>query len=161
MIQVLFVCLGNICRSTMAEGVFAHLVKQAGLQEQIGSDSAGTANYHPGRAPDARTLAVLTHYEIAYTHRARQITPADFERFNYILAMDGANLADLKRVAQGLPGHTARLDMMGAYLPLQAGRCVPVPDPYYEDDSAFEEVYQMLYPACQQLLRQICAEHQL
>ncbi|MGV3525827.1 MAG: low molecular weight protein-tyrosine-phosphatase [Candidatus Sericytochromatia bacterium] len=159
MIQVLFVCLGNICRSTMAEGIFAHLVMEAGLSGQIQADSAGTANYHPGREPDARTLAVLTRYQIPYTHRARQVVSADFSQFDYILAMDTDNFAQLNRVAQSLPeAATARLEMMGRYL---SEECAPIPDPYYEEDSAFEDVYQMLYPACQQLLRQIRQEHTL
>lgn len=153
MVKVLFVCLGNICRSPMAEAVFASQVVQAGLQHLIFTDSAGTANYHPGERPDHRTLKVLKLQGIQTPHLARQIQPADFTESDYIIAMDRQNLMDLERVAERHPGPTARLELMGAYCPEVPERGVP--DPYYDDLAAFELVYNMLKPACQALLEHI------
>jgi len=161
MIHVLFVCLGNICRSPMAEAIFAHQVQQAGLSQQLQADSAGTANYHTGGRPDHRTLKILARHGIQTAHRARQVSRSDFQTFDYILAMDHHNLENLQRMqaslAQRPEGVKARLELMGAY-ELEQPVLREVPDPYYGELDDFEQVYQMLAPACARLLQEIQAQ---
>lgn len=158
MIQVLFVCLGNICRSPMAEAIFAHLVQQAELNEKIFTDSAGTSNYHPDEPPDRRTLQVLKQNGIFTQHRARQIRHQDFESFDYVVAMDHQNLENMHRWVRQQPPLKARLCLMGEF-ELDCSTPRAVPDPYYGDLADFEEVYAMLLPACEKLLQDIRREH--
>lgn len=157
MTRVLFVCLGNICRSPMAEAIFAHLVEQAGLYAEFEIDSAGTSNYHPGKLPDQRTTQILKQHGIQRVHHARQVTPQDFETFDYILAMDQQNWIDLQHVQARARHPKARLERMNAFDHQASG--VDVPDPYYDGLPEFEAVYQMLLPACQNLLKVIRAQH--
>ena len=96
MIRVLFVCLGNICRSPMAEGLFAHKVRLAGLEREIETDSAGTGHWHLGSEPHKETRRMLQQNRIAYSHRARQITQADLDSFDYVITMDEENLANVQ-----------------------------------------------------------------
>lgn len=151
MIQILFICLGNICRSPMAEAIFSHQVYLAGLNRRIKTDSAGTSNYHPGKQADHRTRQILKNHGITTTHSARQILHQDFKNFQYILAMDHQNLENLSRVYRQMHEPVAKLELIGHYEPDQV---TPreVPDPYYGELEDFEEVYQMLEPACAKLL---------
>ncbi len=150
-IRVLFVCLGNICRSPMAEAVFQHLVNEAGLSEAIVVDSAGTAGWHAGEKAHRGTRAVLAEHNIPYDGRSRQVTLRDFEQFHYILAMDRSNLDDLRRMA---PQNTsAKIFLFMDYAENPSTH--EVPDPYY--DGRFEEVYGLVRQAAVGLLAHIRA----
>lgn len=156
MLRVLFVCLGNICRSPMAEAVFRHKVKAAGLTGQIEADSAGTGDWHVGAPPHAGTRRVLKANDVEYQHHARILTRDDFDRFDYVLTMDHANL----RAVQALAGEVrhkirATIRPFLEYAP-QSG-VQEVPDPYYTGD--FEEVYALIEQAADGLLTAIRAEH--
>ena len=147
--RILFVCLGNICRSPTAEGVFRHLLEQEAPELQIEVDSAGTAGYHIGDPPDARSQRAALRRGIDLSHlRARQVTPGDFAHFDLILAMDRDNLQRLEamRPAQS----HARVQLFLEYA-ADAGR-LEVPDPYYGDASAFEEVLDLTTSASRGLI---------
>lgn len=151
-VRVLFVCLGNVCRSPMAEAVFRHLVEQAGLADQIVVDSAGTSDYHIGEPAHPGTRAILSAHGIGYSGRARRITRADFDRFDYILAMDDDNLADLRRLAP--PETPAVIRRFLDFADNVSTR--EVPDPYY--NGQFEYVYRLVRRGAEGLLAHIRAE---
>jgi protein-tyrosine phosphatase len=132
--RVLMVCLGNICRSPMAEAVLAH------LHPDWTVDSAGTGAWHVGERPDRRTLAELKRHGIATAHRGRQVSPADFTRFDLILAMDAQNLRDLQAIRPA--DATARLELLDPD---------GVPDPYYDGDEAFAAIYTQIDRRCRML----------
>ena len=158
-IRVCFVCLGNICRSPTAEGVFRHLVTEAKLSGAFEIDSAGTAGYHSGEAPDRRARAAGKRADIAIGGRARQFVAADFSRFDYVIAMDATNLADLTRLARS--GEASRkIRLMRSFDPA-APPGAPIPDPYYGGDGDFDEVLELCRVACRHLLQEIRAEHGL
>ena len=137
------VCLGNICRSPLAEGILKHKVRQNGLDWTV--DSAGTGFWHTGELPDRRSITVARKYGIDITdQRARQFQPADFERFDRILVMDTQNRRDVLRHARH-DEHRAKVQLILDYL--YPGQDESVPDPYY-DDNGFEEVFDMLDQAC-------------
>jgi protein-tyrosine phosphatase len=147
--SVLFVCLGNICRSPTAEGVFRHLLRQEAPELQVEVDSAGTADYHLGEPPDLRSQRAAMRRGIDLGGlRARQVTPADFARFDLILAMDRANLLELE--AMRPKNSRARVRLFLEYAP-ELGR-LEVPDPYYRDTSGFEEVLDFSAAASRGLL---------
>ncbi len=148
-IRVLFVCLGNICRSPMADAVFQHLVNEAGLSDQITVDSAGTAGYHAGEPAHRGTRNVLSKHNIPYDGRSRQVVRADFADFDYILAMDNSNLANLERMA---PQDSVAVIKRFLDYAEDAGE-TQVPDPYY--DGRFEYVYQLVLNASGGLLAHI------
>jgi protein-tyrosine phosphatase len=147
--RVLFVCLGNICRSPTAEAVMLHKVAEAGLSELIEVDSAGTGNWHIGEAPDerARQCGARHGYDLEPL-RARQVEPADFEDFDLILAMDEANLRDLRRLCP--PELQSKVRLLMEYAP-QTGERV-VQDPYFGGGDGFERVLQACEQACTGLL---------
>jgi low molecular weight protein-tyrosine phosphatase len=147
--RVLFVCLGNICRSPTAEGVFRHLLRQEAPELQVEVDSAGTADYHVGEPPDLRSQRAAMRRGIDLGGlRARQVTPADFARFDLILAMDRANLLELE--AMRPKNSRARVRLFLEYAPEL--RRLEVPDPYYRDASGFEEVLDFSAAASRGLL---------
>jgi protein-tyrosine phosphatase len=151
-IRVLFVCMGNICRSPTAEGVFKHLVAAEGLAGMIESDSAGTHDYHIGDAPDARSQAAAARrgYDLG-TLRARQVTLNDFATFDYVLAMDEANLSLLRE--QCPEASRGKLKLFLAFAENVELR--EVPDPYYGGAQGFEEVLDLVEHAALGLLRDI------
>ncbi len=148
-IRVLFVCMGNICRSPTAEGVLRHLLRQEAPDLRVEVDSAGTADYHIGDAPDLRTQRAALRRGIDLGGlRARQVTPDDFSRFDFILAMDRANLAELEAIRP--PGSRAKPRLFLEYA--TAAKDLEVPDPYYRDASAFEEVIELTIAASRGLI---------
>ncbi len=153
--RVLFVCLGNICRSPTAHGVFASLVENGGLAEYIEVDSCGTGGWHVGEPPDSRATAEAGAR--GYDHsplRARQLRAADFRDFDYILAMDEANLAELRALRP--PAFAGHLGLFLEFAPQRRER--EVPDPYYGGDAGFVRVLDMVEEASEGLLREIqCA----
>jgi len=156
-IKVLFVCLGNICRSPSAQAVFRKLVNDKNLQSHIQTDSAGTANYHTGNSPDSRAthFAQIRGYDLTDL-RARQVLSEDFLTFDYIIAMDQHNLQDLKLM---LPrNHSVKLALMLDYLSKESQQS-DVPDPYYGGDQGFNQVLDLLEDACQGLLNCIIKKH--
>ncbi|MDE2764699.1 MAG: low molecular weight phosphotyrosine protein phosphatase [Gemmatimonadota bacterium] len=155
-VSVLFVCLGNICRSPLAEGIFAALARERGLDGQFHADSAGTAGYHSGEPPDSRSTAVAAAQGIRLTGFARQVTPRDLERFDIVVAMDRSNRRSLERLRRRLRsgrGTVADIVMMRDYEP--GARDPDVPDPYYGGPGGFERVYRILERACNGLLDEL------
>lgn len=160
MIKVLFVCLGNICRSPMAEGIFLHLVKEAGLQDQIAVDSCGTSGWHTGELPDRRMRETAHAHGIALPSRARQLRESDFVEFDYILPMDQHNYRQVMAMRQRVPHAKAQVYMM-RYFDELVSADEDVPDPYYGGQQGFEQVYRMLRRCCERLLAHIREAHQL
>lgn len=155
MVRVCFVCLGNICRSPTAEGVMRHLVQKRGLENQFVIDSAGTGGYHVGASPDRRSVAAAKARGIRVDGCARQFERRDFERFDYVLAMDAQNLADLKSMAPKHGGaHVALLLDYAADGPANAS----VPDPYYGGDTGFGHVLDLCERACEGFLASVIAQ---
>jgi protein-tyrosine phosphatase len=142
--RVLFVCLGNICRSPIAEAVMRSLVAEQGLQAQIEVDSAGTGDWHVGQRPDARAREAAARRGFAVTGRARQVSRRDFVTYDLLLAMDSQNLQDLQRIAP--PGTEQKVRMLAA---------VDVPDPFYGPDGGFETVLDIVTAGCAALLDEL------
>lgn len=157
-VSVLFVCLGNICRSPTAHGVFRQLVKEAELEDQIDIDSAGTAAYHVGKQADTRSMQVAHGRGIDMTDlRARQVDMGDFYQFDYILAMDDSNYHNL--LALSLPEHKEKIQMFLDYT--QAYEETEVPDPYYGGSQGFNHVFDLVQSASEGLLAHIKQQHNL
>lgn len=152
MTKVLFVCLGNICRSPTADGIFRNLLVREKLEQHIVVDSAGTGDWHVGKAPDTRTVAAARQrgYDLSIL-RARQVNKHDFAEFDYVLAMDKANLLDLQRMKPSTyTGH------LGLFLEFGSrGDYSEVPDPYYGGTDGFELVLDLVEDAAQGLLNHI------
>lgn len=151
-VGVLFVCMGNICRSPTAEGVFRHRIEQAGLQNRVLIDSAGTHAYHIGQPPDRRSIAVAAqrNYKLAGL-KARKVVPEDFAKFEFVLAMDRDNLGSLQRLRP--PDHPGHLGLLLDFAPDQALR--EVPDPYYGGPQGFELVLDLIEAAADGLLEHV------
>ena len=148
---VIFVCMGNICRSPSAEGVFRAFVEQHGLQERIEIDSAGTHAYHSGEPSDSRAIAAAARRGYSLTEiRARRIEDADFERFDHIIAMDRGNLEILRARAGDL--HSEKVTL---FLDYSAGDETEVPDPYYGGSAGFEKVLDLVEDASRGLLEML------
>jgi protein-tyrosine phosphatase len=167
--RVLFVCLGNICRSPTAEGVMRALVRDAGLEEQIELDSAGTGAWHIDQSPDARATTAARERGIALEGAARQIERGDFAEFDLIVAMDAANVADLRRIAPdeaarakirllrefGPPAEGTRDSRSDGALGVPAAADLDVPDPYHGGARGFDHVFDLVQSACSALLAEL------
>ena len=146
--KILFVCLGNICRSPLAEGIMLYLRSKHNLELEI--DSAGTANYHVGEAPDKRTIVNAKKNGIDLSNlRARQFTASDFDYFDKIYVMDKANLKNVSALAK----HESHWKKVELFLNNGNHQNQEVPDPYYGTEKNFEEVFQLLYKACEELVK--------
>jgi protein-tyrosine phosphatase len=158
-LKVLFVCLGNICRSPLAEGVFRHLVGEAGLADKFIIDSAGTSSYHIGDPPDSRTTAVALARGVKLSGAARQVLTSDLDDFHYVLVMDEENLESVKRLTKGKTTR-AEIKLLREFDP-QAANQFNVPDPYYGGPRGFENVHDIVERSCAALLNHIRAHHNL
>jgi protein-tyrosine phosphatase len=155
-VKVLFVCMGNICRSPTAQGVFERLVQSQGLADRILIDSAGTHAYHIGNPPDKRSQAAAKSRGLDLSgQRARKVTAADIEEFDYVLAMDRTNLEDLQDLVAASQRERVRLFMAFA----ERWNVDEVPDPYYGGESGFERVLDMVEDAAAGLLDHIRRHH--
>lgn len=155
MIRVLFVCLGNICRSPLAEGVFIQTIKNNKKSHLFHVDSAGTASYHIGKLPDIRSRQVAEENGFKLTHRARAFTANDFNNFDYIVVMDKQNRMDVE--SKRPKNNTTPVLMMRGN---NTNNTLEVPDPYYGNYSDFVNVYQLLSSACDELLEYILSYNQ-
>jgi protein-tyrosine phosphatase len=155
-IGVLFVCLGNICRSPVAEAVFRDIVTSAGLGDRFDVDSAGTSDYHIGDGPDPRSAGEAKRRGVTLDHAARQIDGDDFERFDYVIAMDASNLGRIRRLAAGSDGG-AELHLLRSFDDT-ARDDLEVPDPYFGGANGFAEVHDMIERASRGLLEHIRAQ---
>lgn len=151
-VKVMFVCLGNICRSPTAHGIFAAMVQEAQLQERISIDSCGTSGWHIGNPPDPRSIAMAAARGVDLSNlKASQIQPEDFRNFDYILAMDHQNLVDLQSIAPA--NSTARVELL---LALDEDSVVrEVPDPYYGGEEGFALAVELIEAASAKLLSHI------
>ena len=158
-IGVLFVCLGNICRSPLAEAVFRQQVEQALLGARFDIDSAGTSAYHTGETPDPRTIEVAARRGVPMEHAARQMKEKDFERFDYVVVMDTNNLLKVQRLAERARPE-AEVHLLRSFDPT-AGQDLEVPDPYFGGPGGFEAVHDMVERACRGLLEHIRSQQVL
>lgn len=156
-IKILFVCLGNICRSPAAEGVMRALVSEAGLDDRFVIDSAGTGGYHIGDLPDSRMRVHARRRGYELTHICRQVRASDFDDFDIIIGMDAANIRNLKRMAPTVEAEQ-KIVPMASYLTI-ATRYDHIPDPYYEGAEGFELVLDLLENACANLLDDFRADN--
>jgi protein-tyrosine phosphatase len=154
--KLLFVCLGNICRSPTGEGVMRHLVEEAGLADRFEIDSAGTGSWHIGDTPDPRSTAAAAARGITIEGRARQVTGADFDHYDLILAADAYNFRDLQAIAP-TDEDEAKVHMLREFDPMSTPDDLDVPDPYYGGASGFDDVIDLVEAACRGLLDEVLA----
>jgi protein-tyrosine phosphatase len=150
--KILFVCLGNICRSPMAEGVLRRLVANSGLDREFSIDSAGTSAYHQGELPDARMRSHASRRGYHLTHLSRRVRQEDLENFDLLIGMDNHNVEKLHGMAH-TPEQQAKIKKMTDYC--RHHDATEIPDPYYGGDSGFEYVIDLLEDACEGLLKQL------
>ena len=148
--RICFVCLGNVIRSPLAEGMFRHLAEQAGVDHKYELDSAGTGSWHVGERPDSRMRRVAASHGLKYDGRSRQIQKHDLEKSDLIIAMDLENKSVLERMAR-TPEEKARIHLLREFDPY-GGETAAVPDPYYGGIDGFEETYRIIERSCKALL---------
>ncbi len=152
--RVLFVCLGNICRSPAAEGIMRRIVEENDDQANWEIDSAGIGAWHTGQLPDQRMRVHARRRGLDLTHRARQVKPEDFDRFDLIIGMDSGNIADLRELAR-TPDDLKKIHPMSEWMGGVATRYDHIPDPYYEGAEGFELVLDLLQDALQNLYAEL------
>ncbi|MCH7413446.1 low molecular weight phosphotyrosine protein phosphatase [Belliella sp. R4-6] len=157
MVKVLFVCLGNICRSPLAEAIFNQKVKESGLSNYFHSDSCGTSDYHIGELPDERTIQCAADKGIKINHRGRQINRVDIREFDYLIAMDAANKTNIERLIVSSNLNHDQVYLIREFQPNPSQ--MEVPDPYYGGMDAFEDVYDILDDAINYFLKFLKEEH--
>lgn len=153
--RVLFVCLGNICRSPLAESVFRHLAGERGVDSLFEVDSAGTSGYHAGSPPDRRSAAAARVRGVEVTGSSRPLAPADVRRFDYVVVMDAENLAEVEALYRA-SGGTARVHRLREWDPQPDSP--DVPDPYYGGPRGFEDVHDIVERSCAALLDHLLRE---
>ena len=161
MINVLFVCLGNICRSPIAEGTFREIVKKRNLQDKFSCDSAGTAGYHIGTLPDQRTMKNAEKHGIKLTHHGRKLSVTDLDTFDHIVVMDEENFKDVNDFYYKTKHKTPPADklfLLRDHDPNTRG-IAEVPDPYYESEPFFEDVFQIVWRSNEALLDYLIEKH--
>jgi protein-tyrosine phosphatase len=147
--RVLFVCMGNICRSPLAEAVFRHLVRERGVEERFEIDSAGTSGYHVGDPPDPRSVATARARGVSVAGASRPLTERDLHDFDFVIVMDAENRSDVDRL-RAAAGGAARVHRLREWDPERGG--LDVPDPYYGGVRGFEEVHDIVERSCMALL---------
>ena len=156
-VSVLFVCLGNICRSPLAEGYFRHLVLSKGLHDAFMIDSAGTGGWHAGEPPDPRSTKTASKYGVDISNqKSRVLLPTDLQKYDYIFGMDRSNVINIKKRAPSLSHDNVHL-----FLEPIHGPTADVPDPYYDRIDGFETVWQLVVNAGSYWLNQICLERNI
>ena len=156
--RVLFVCLGNICRSPMAEAIFNHKIKARSLTHYFESDSCGTSNYHIGEPPDSRTIKNLGRNGVNVNHAGRQLTEEDLESFHYILAMDKSNYHNISRLTN-FQDHSGKVSLMRKFDPEEKDG--EVPDPYYGGERGFQEVFEILDRSIDEFIDHVLEKDQI
>jgi protein-tyrosine phosphatase len=159
MIRVLFVCLGNICRSPLAEGIFKKLVNEAGLESVIESDSAGTSRWHIDEPPDTRSIQIAARNNIRLDHLGKQVLRVDLNNFDYILAMDTDNLENILKLEVPGQEYRAKVMLMREFDEERSG--ADIPDPYYGGENGFQHVFDLLEESLGNFLVFLIREHGL
>lgn len=155
-IKILFVCLGNICRSPLAEGIFKNLLEKENLTESFFVHSAGTGHWHIGEAPDIRTQQTAAKHGLDISqHKGQQVHARIFQEYDYVIAMDKDNERILKNMSAQTQNKHAQILMMRQFDPMAPTKDAPVPDPYYGGIDGFEKVYAIIERSCKQLLEEI------